>query len=61
MNPDLISLHKHWCTADAVKQFVTSDLKELNDGDFPEWFAELGKMHSKMSRICAWYALLCSI
>lgn len=58
MNPDLISLHKHWCTADAVKQFVTTDLKKLNDGDFPQWFAELWNMHSKMSRMCVWYALL---
>lgn len=58
MNPVLISLHKHWCTADAVKQFVTADLKEFKNGEFPEWFAAIGNTQSKMSRMCVWYALL---
>lgn len=58
MDPNLISLHKHWCTADAVKQFITSDIPNMDKSDLPPWLASLGSLHSQMSRICVWYALL---
>ena len=58
MDHGIVSLHKHWCTANAVKQFIVSGLDEHDGSDLPPWLSELGNMESMMSRMCVWYALL---
>lgn len=58
IDPNLISLHKHWCQADAVKQFIYADIKEGKATGLPEWLEDLGNKSSQMSRLCIWYALL---
>lgn len=58
MNPKIISLHKHWCNADAVKQFISSKVPTKGCEEFPEWFNELGNSASMFSRLTVWYALL---
>ena len=43
----MISLHKHWITADAVKQVVFAEINPGKDIDLPEYLIELGKFHNK--------------
>lgn len=54
---ELAALHKHWCTADAVKLSVAAP---VHDGlpDWPEDLLALANMHSQFLRISVWYALL---
>jgi len=58
MNPEIIALHKHWCTADAVKQFISADVPEKGCEEYPQWFKSLGNMASVFHRLSVWYALL---
>lgn len=58
MNLKIISLYKHWCIADAVKQFISSKVPDKGYEELPEWFNELGNMASMFSRLSVWYALL---
>lgn len=58
MNPEIIALHKHWCTADAVKQFISTDLPEKGSEEYPQWFKNLGNTASMFHRLSVWYALL---
>lgn len=54
---ELVALHKHWCTADAVKLTVGTP---VNEGlpDWPEELLALAQMHSAFLRIAVWYSLL---
>ena len=54
---DLVALHKHWCTADAVK--LTAGVP-VHDGlpDWPENVLALADLHSAFLRIAVWYSLL---
>jgi len=53
---ELISLHKHWLNADAVKQFVTSKVeggKNMNENILKE-----AQMLSSFSRLTVFYGLI---
>lgn len=58
MNQELIALHKHWCIADAVKQFISADVTGKGIEEYPEWFMNLGNTFSKFYRLSVWYSLL---
>jgi hypothetical protein len=58
VDPKLIALHKHWCTADAVKQFVSAEVTKRDSGEFPEWFKEVGNIASMIHRLSVWYSLI---
>ncbi|MBF0475906.1 MAG: hypothetical protein HQK59_08730 [Deltaproteobacteria bacterium] len=58
MDIKIVALHKHWITADAVKQFVSSNVIERGSEEFPAWFKDLGNMASMFARMSVWYALL---
>jgi hypothetical protein len=58
MKPELIALHKHWCTADAVKQFISADIPANGNEEYPEWFISLGNAASKFHRLSVWYSLI---
>ena len=58
MNPQLIALHKHWCIADSVKQFVSEELPNIDDFDAEEWVKELAGMQSTLHRMSVWYSLI---
>lgn len=54
---ELVALHKHWCTADAVKLTVGVTVH----AGLPEWPEELlalAQLHSSFLRIAVWYSLL---
>jgi hypothetical protein len=54
---ELVALHKHWCTADAVKLSVAAP---VHDGlpNWPEELLALATLHSQFLRLSVWYALL---
>ena len=54
---ELVALHKHWCTADAVKLTIGVP---VHDGlpDWPEELLALAQLHSSFLRIAVWYSLL---
>jgi hypothetical protein len=54
----MISLHKHWITADAVKQVVFAEINPGKDIDLPEYLIELGKFHSSFARLSVLYGLI---
>ena len=58
MKPELIALHKHWCTADAVKQFISADVPGKGKEEYPEWLMKLGNTASMFHRLSVWYSLL---
>tara|TARA_Y100001968_G_C18886846_1_gene494321 strand:+ start:91 stop:540 length:450 start_codon:yes stop_codon:yes gene_type:complete len=59
MNIELVALHKHWCTADAVKQFVSAELPEkASDKELSAEFQDFGKLASSFMRLSVWYSLL---
>jgi len=58
MDPEIISLHKRWCTADAVKQFISADVPVKRSEEYPQWFKDLGNKASMFHRLSVWYALL---
>lgn len=58
MNPQLVALHKYWCTADAVKQFVSADLPNIDNFDAEDWVKEIGSMASTLHRMSVWYSLI---
>ena len=53
---EIIALHKHWCTADAVKQFVSSRIPVVAKLD--KTLEDLGQQHSIFLRMSVWYALV---
>ena len=58
MSPQLVALHKHWCTADAVKQFVSAELPNIDNFDAEKWIKEIGSMASTLHRMSVWYSLI---
>lgn len=59
MDPRLIALYSHWCTADAVRVFIHTPLPpEACDVDLPEELQKLGAFSSTLSRLSVWYSLL---
>lgn len=52
----LISLHKHWLNADAVKEVVAT--KFGSDHGLPEGLAEFAELHSSFARLSVLYGLI---
>lgn len=53
---ELISLHKHWLNADAVKEVLKA---KIGGGhDLPEALAELAEFHSSFARLSVLYGLI---
>lgn len=53
---ELISLHKHWLNADAVKNVVTAKIG--GDHGLPEGLAEYAELHSSFARLSVFYGLI---
>lgn len=53
---ELISLHKHWLNADAVKNVVTAKIG--GDHGLPEGLAEYAELHSSFARLSVLYGLI---
>ncbi|ALS33075.1 hypothetical protein PTRA_a1935 [Pseudoalteromonas translucida KMM 520] len=56
LDSKLVSLHKHWITADAIKQVVSAPVDE--ETGLPEELQELAKYHSMFQRLTVLYSLL---
>jgi hypothetical protein len=56
----LIALHKHWTTADAVDHHLRRSRRFADDAEpeMPEAIEQLGNMMSLLSVITVWYSLL---
>lgn len=58
----LIALHKHWCIADAVRQFISAPIpngsKQAEQLRLPEGIAQFAEINSRFLRLQLWYALL---
>jgi hypothetical protein len=52
----LVSLHKHWLNADAVKQVVSAQLP--GESNLPDVFLQLAEMHSSFARLSVLYGLI---
>lgn len=52
----LVSLHKHWINADALKQVVA--MKVAGDSNLPEQIRNLAEMHSSFARLSVLYGLI---
>lgn len=52
----LVSLHRHWINADAVKQVVSTQVGE--DSNLPDRIRELAEMHSSFARLSVLYGLI---
>ena len=55
---ELASLHKHWCIADSVKQFISAEVTIPDGYQIPEALVKAGQLHSRFMRLSVWYALL---
>ena len=53
----LIALHKHWCTADAVKQFVSARLP-VEPTTLNKPLEDCGQQQSMFFRLSVWYSLI---
>ncbi|MFM2484355.1 hypothetical protein [Celerinatantimonas yamalensis] len=53
---ELISLHKHWLNADAVKEVVAT--KVGGEHGLPEGLAEFAEFHSSFARLSVLYGLI---
>lgn len=60
MNDKIIALHKHWVTADAIKQFMlkTAPIAEPVARLPKAEFQDLAQMQSQTLRMCTFYALI---
>lgn len=62
LSKELVALHKHWCIADSVKQFVSAPLpqksRQTKTRKLPKNLAAIGEAHSGFMRLQVWYALL---
>jgi hypothetical protein len=56
MDLKLISLHKHWLNADAVKQVVAKPIGDNNG--LPDDLTALAEMYSSFSRLLVLYGLI---
>jgi hypothetical protein len=54
----LLSLHKHWITADAIKQVIFTDIDYKANDAPPKNMMEYAKMHSAFSRMAVMYGLI---
>lgn len=52
------ALHKHWCVADSVKQFVSAPVPVDSSVGLPEEFLPAAQMFSSFMRLSVWYSLL---
>lgn len=52
----LISLHKHWLNADAVKEVVATKIG--GDHGLPDGLAEFAELHSSFARLSVLYGLI---
>lgn len=55
---ELAALYKHWCIADSVKQFITTEVTIPQTAQLPEEFVQAAQLHSCFMRLSVWYALL---
>ncbi|WP_282110066.1 hypothetical protein [Shewanella algicola] len=53
---ELISLHKHWLNADAVKEVVATKIG--GDHSLPDGLAEFAELHSSFARLSVFYGLI---
>mgnify|MGYP001603328725 FL=1 len=58
MDWKLVALHKHWVTADAVKQFVSSPVPSRTEDTLPPDMLAPAQVFSTFARLSVWYALL---
>tara|TARA_R110000764_G_C11017266_1_gene383843 strand:+ start:92 stop:529 length:438 start_codon:yes stop_codon:yes gene_type:complete len=56
LDSKLVSLHKHWITADAIKQVVSSKVDV--EAGLPEELQKLAESHSIFQRLTVLYSLL---
>ena len=54
----LLSLHKHWISADAIKQVIFTGTDYTARETPPESMTEYAKMHSAFSRMAVMYGLI---
>jgi hypothetical protein len=59
IDPRILALYSHWCTADSVRVFIHTPLPpEAVDLDLPDDDQRLGAFASALSRLSVWYSLL---
>lgn len=58
---EIISLHKYWITADAVKQVIFAEINLGKDIGLPDYLIDLGKFHSSFARLFVLYGLICVV
>jgi hypothetical protein len=58
VNIKLVALHKHWITADSIKQFMLAEMPANGaEGLSPE-LLKMAQMHSMGTRLSVFYALI---
>lgn len=55
---ELVSLHKHWISADAVKQVIYSGVTWEKSNHMPDDLIEYARVHSAFARISVMYGLI---
>lgn len=59
MKQELIALHKHWVTADAIKQLILRSVPIADPvARLPNEFQVLANVQSQALRLCTFYALI---
>ncbi|HEO97970.1 MAG TPA: hypothetical protein ENO02_01565, partial [Epsilonproteobacteria bacterium] len=53
----LVSLHKHWINADAIKQVVMTKIGG-DTSSLPDEIAQLAEIHSSFARLSVLYSLI---
>jgi hypothetical protein len=55
---ELATLHRHWITADSIKQFIFADVPNAGKVEMSSDNLELAQKFSSFMRLSVWYALL---
>lgn len=55
---EIISLHKHWISADAIKQVAFTKIDPGNSIGLPKQLIEFGQLHSSFARLSVMYGLI---
>ena len=55
---ELVALHKHWCVADSVAQFITAEVPADGKYELAPEHKALAQHGSQFMRLSVWYALL---
>ncbi len=55
LDPQIVSLHRHWCIADSIKYAILVSNPEKTI--LKKEFDNLGIIHSTFLRLCVWYSL----